>query len=117
MIRDSLIAWRSATESLLRVLDVREEEKRDEVIEQVEKLIAERDELQPSIQAPFTNEEKEFGQALLPLEKDLQVKLALFTKNIRLDITEHQKKKDSSNAYTDPYSQVFRDGTFYDKKK
>lgn len=117
MIRESLTAWRSATESLLRVLDVREEEKRDEVIGQVEKLIGKREELQPSIQAPFTNEEKEFGQALLPLEKDLQTKLAVFTKDIRLDISEHQKKKDSSNAYTDPYSQVFRDGTFYDKKK
>ena len=117
MIRESLTAWRSATEYLVRLLDVRDEEKRDEVIEQVEKLITEREELQPSIQAPFTNEEKAFGQALLPLEKYLQAKLAVFTKDIRLDISEHQKKKDSSNAYMDPYSQVFRDGTFYDKKK
>jgi len=67
MIRESLTAWRVATESLLLLLDVRDEEKRDEVIEQVEKLIAKREELQPSIQAPFTDEEKEFGQALLPL--------------------------------------------------
>ncbi|MFX3675306.1 MAG: hypothetical protein ACE3JQ_12800 [Paenisporosarcina sp.] len=117
MIRESLNVWRHATESLLRILDVRDEEKRDGVIEQVEKLIGDRDELQPSIQAPFTNDELAFGQALVPLEKELQTKLAIFTKDIRLDITEQQKKKDSSNAYTDPYSQVFRDGTFYDKKK
>lgn len=117
MIRESLTAWRVATESLLRLLDVRDEEKRDEVIGKVEMLLTEREALQPSIQAPFTDEEKEFGQALLPLEKDIQTKLAVFTKDIRFDISEHQKKKDSSNAYTDPYSQVFRDGTFYDKKK
>jgi len=117
MIRDSLPEWHDVTKYLIRILDTREEDKRDEVIEQVEKLITKRDQLQPTIQQPFTKEEHEYGKELVLLEKELQIKLALFTKGIRLDISEHQKKKDSSHAYTDPYSQVFRDGTFYDKKK
>lgn len=117
MIRESLTAWRNATELLMRTLEVRDEEKRDAVIEQVDTLLTERDELQPLIQAPFTEEEQAFGKELLPLEKELQKKLNLFMKGIRLDISEQQKKKASIHAYVDPYAQVYRDGTFYDKKK
>ena len=117
MIRESLIAWKNATELLIRILDVLDEEKRDVVIEQMEKLLDERDALQPTIQAPFTEEEKAFGQELLPLEEKLNEKLKAFMKDIRIDISEQQKKKVSVNAYMDPYDQVFRDGTFYDKKK
>ncbi len=117
MIRDSLPAWRTATLSLLDILNERNLFERDEVIKLVEKLLVERDSLKSSIQPPFNNEEHEYGKELIILEKEFQLKMALFSKDIRLDITEHQRKKDSSNAYTDPYSQVFRDGTFYDKKK
>lgn len=117
MIRPSLSQWQLATMSLLTVLDQRAEDQRDITIEHVEKLLTERDQLQPSIQPPFSKKEHEFGKELILLEKELQIKLALLSKDIRLDISGHQKKMDSSNAYTDPYSQVFRDGTFYDKKK
>lgn len=117
MIRESLTTWRSVTEQLVRLLDERAEEKRDDVIEQMNALLDQREALQSSIQEPFTPEEKTFGQELLPLERILQAKLKVFTKDIRLDISEQQKKKVSIHAYMDPYSQVFRDGTFYDKKK
>ncbi|MFJ5769145.1 hypothetical protein [Psychrobacillus sp. NPDC093180] len=117
MIRESLTEWKKVTELLTRILDVREEEKRESVIEQVDKLIMKREELQPAIQAPFTDEEQAFGEKLLPLEKILQAKLKVYLKDIRLDISEQQKKKVSVNAYMDPYNQVYRDGTFYDKKK
>lgn len=117
MIRESLMAWRNKTELLVRILDVREEEKRDAVIEQVNKMLDERDALQLLIQAPFTDEEMAFGQELLPQEKILQAKLKVYMKDIRLDISEQQKKKVSVNAYMDPYNQVYRDGTFYDKRK
>lgn len=117
MIRGSLISWRKATEKLILILDIQDEEKRDEVIEQLESLLVERENLQPSIQAPFTEEEFSFGKELLPLEKILQAKLNVYLKDIRVDIADQQKKKVSVNAYMDPYNQVFRDGTFYDKKK
>jgi len=117
MIRESLISWRDVTEQLVVILDEREEEKRDAIITQIEELLNKREDLQSSIQEPFTDEEKSFGQALLPLEKILQAKQKVYLKDIRLDISDQQKKKVSVNAYMDPYNQVFRDGTFYDKKK
>ena len=92
MIRGSLISWRKSTELLIQLLDVQDEEKRDTIIEQIEKLLGERETLQSAIQAPFTDEELVFGQKLLPLEKRLVEKLGLYTKIIRLDIQEQQKK-------------------------
>ena len=117
MIRESLKVWRTKTELLVRLLDVREEEKRDKVIEQVDMLIMEREGLQSSIQAPYTDEEMEFGKELLPLEEELRGKLSVYMKDIRIAISDQQKKKVSVHAYMDPYSNVYRDGTFYDKKK
>lgn len=117
MIRQSLTSWKTITEQLLRILHVMEEDKRDIVIEQIDTLLNEREALQTSIHAPFTEGEQLFGQALLPLEEELDSQLKLFRKAIRSNISEQQKKKVSMNAYMDPYDQVFRDGTFYDKKK
>jgi len=117
MIRDSLIFWRNTSELLIRVLNVQDEEKRDCIIEQVEKLLVKRDVLQPSIEAPFTEEEKEYGKELIVLDKELNKKLIGYMKDIRINISDQQKKKVSVNAYVDPYGQVYRDGTFYDKKK
>jgi len=117
MIRDSLIFWRNTTELLIRVLNVQDEDKRDSIIEQVEKLLIERDVLQTSIEAPFTEEEKELGQELIMLNQELDNMFTGYMKDIRIDISDQQKKKVSVNAYVDPYGQVYRDGTFYDKKK
>lgn len=93
MIRESIKAWRNVTEQLVRILDDREDEKRDAIIAQIEELLNEREVLQSSIQEPFTDEEKIFGQALLPIEKILQAKLKVYTKDIRLDISDQQKRK------------------------
>ncbi|SDM43476.1 flagellar protein FliT [Psychrobacillus sp. OK028] len=117
MIRESLTTWRNVTEQLVHILDERDEEKRDSIIAQIDKLLNQRDVLQPSIQEPFSDEEKSFGQELIQLEKILQAKLKVYMKDIRIDISDQQKKKVSVHAYMDPYNQVFRDGTFYDKKK
>lgn len=116
MIRDSLLAWKSTTELLIRILAVHKEELRDGVIEQVEHLLNKRDELQKTIQAPFTDQEKAFSQELLQIEKKLDTALKVYLKDIRGDIEVQQKKKVSVHAYMDPYNKVFRDGTFYDNK-
>lgn len=117
MIRDSLKEWKSATELLIRILSVQDESLRDGVVLQTEQLLNKRESLQESIQPPFTEEEQELGQALLELEKALDAKLKFYLKAIRKEIGVHQTKKVSVHAYMDPYSKVFRDGTFYDSKK
>lgn len=117
MIRGSLKEWKSATELLIRILNVQDESLRDGVVVQTEQLLNKREELQGSIHPPFTEEEQVLGQALLELEQELDAKLKFYLKVIRKDISVHQTKKVSVHAYMDPYSKVFRDGTFYDSKK
>lgn len=117
MIRDSLLKWREATELLVRVLDVNDDDLRDGVIEQVEQLLHQREQLQQAIQPPFTEQEQQLGQQLLVLEQQLNEKLQKYLLVIREDIEGQQKKKGSAQAYIDPYNKVLRDGTFYDKRK
>ena len=117
MIRESLLEWQGMTELLIRILSVQDESLRDGVIQQTEQILNKREQLKGTILPPFTEEEQLLGQELLKLEKDLDVNLKLALKTIRQDIGEQQKKKVSVNAYMNPYSKVFRDGTFYDKKK
>ena len=117
MIRESLKEWKKATELLIRILSVQDENLREGVVTQTEQLLNKRESLQASIQPPFTEEEQAFGRSLLALEKELEAKLTTYLKAIRKDISLQQTKKVSVNAYMDPYSKVFRDGTFYDSKK
>jgi len=117
MIRPALTAWREVTEKLLELTNATTEDVRDETIARIEAFIDDRDKLQTQIIAPFTLEEEAFGKELVVTEVDVQQKLASFTKLIRMDITEAQAKKDTMKNYVNPYSNVTRDGTFYDTKQ
>lgn len=117
MIRPALEAWHKATKTLLALTTVTAEEKRDETIARIEECLDVREKLQAEIVAPFTPEEEALGKELVALEADVQKKLALFSKRIRLDISEAQSKKDHMKNYVNPYSNVARDGTFYDTKQ
>ncbi len=117
MIRQVLLAWRTATENLLDAAKNVDEEQRDASIAAIEKLLDEREKLKDGIAAPFTKEEEALGQELMALEKELQTKLALFTKRIRTDIMQAQSKKTHMQEYVNPYSNVGRGGTYYDTKQ
>ncbi|WP_318615776.1 hypothetical protein [Sporosarcina sp. YIM B06819] len=118
MIRPAMIAWREVTEKLIALTTSEtSEEQRDAVISSIEGFLDSRDKLQPHIAAPFTSEEEAFGNELIALEVDVEKKLALFTKQIKMNLSESQSKKDHMKNYINPYSNVARDGTFYDTKQ
>ena len=117
MIRPALTAWREVTEKLLTLTNATTEDTRDETIVLIEALLDDRDKLQTQIVGPFTPEEEAFGKVLVATETVVQQKLASFSKLIRMDITEAQAKKDTMKNYVNPYSNVTRDGTFYDTKQ
>ena len=117
MIRPVLITWQEATKKLIDLTKNSSEDLRDETIEEIEKLLDERENIQPEIRAPFTEEEEAFGKQLVELEADLQKKLALYMKTIRTDISDAQSKKTHMKNYVNPYSNVARDGTYYDTKQ
>ena len=117
MIGSALIAWRTATDLLLVLSKNISEDTRDETIERIEELLDEREKLQLEMVGPFTEEEKAYGKQLVELEADVQLNLAAFTKRIRGDISESQSKKENMKSYVNPYSNVARDGTYYDTKQ
>lgn len=117
MIRDEMKEWKVATQTIIQLLAVTEEEKREQVIERVDHFLSVRDQLQPKIRAPFTEEEEDFGQELILLDQKMNAKLSLFMKAIKSDIQGTQSKKTSVKQYVDPYNRVARDGTYFDTKQ
>lgn len=117
MIRPALQAWHERTLQLLALTKQLDETKRDDTIAGIDRLLDDREKLQPHVAPPFTKEEEAFGQQLVALEKDVQAGLALFMKQIRTDITASQTKKENMKNYVNPYSQLGRDGAYYDTKQ
>ncbi|WP_336822052.1 flagellar protein FliT [Sporosarcina sp. USHLN248] len=117
MIRPAMVRWQEVADRLLYLTSQSGEEQRDELIEQIERLLDERDELQREIVAPFTPEEELAGKELVAIEQRVVQALTTFTKQIRSDISAAQSKKEHMKHYVNPYGKVARDGTFYDTKQ
>ncbi|PIC62930.1 hypothetical protein CSV79_14320 [Sporosarcina sp. P13] len=117
MIRPAITAWRECSLQLIALTNEVEEAKRDEVIEQIEKVLDDRDKLQPQIAQPFSAAEQKAGQELMALEKEVQLNLTRFMNIIRTNISQSQAKKEHINSYTNPYSNMMQDGAYYDTKQ
>lgn len=117
MIRPAMKVWHEVTETLLKLTQNTDEANRDETIASIEKCLDVREKMQTQITAPFTTEEEVLGKELLTLEGSIQEKLTLFTKQIQSDIFEAKSKQSNMKSYVTPYSNVMRDGTFYDTKQ
>ncbi|MFE0504618.1 flagellar protein FliT [Peribacillus butanolivorans] len=104
------------TVELLAVLEDRTIAERDDKIERVTQLIDQRDELLSQIKPPFTGEEQQLGRAIMLLNQQVDYLLKLQKQEIQRDIQEINKKKRSSNKYTNPYESLSVDGVFYDKR-
>ncbi|MHA6258394.1 hypothetical protein ACXYMX_00650 [Sporosarcina sp. CAU 1771] len=118
MIREAMTAWLDVTEKLLAIpIAGTTADEREGIIADVEGYLDERDLLQGQIVAPFTAEEEVLGKKLIAMEADVEKKLTLIRKQIKINISESQSKKDHMKTYINPYSKVARDGTFYDTKQ
>lgn len=104
------------TAELLAVLEDRTITERDDKIERVTKLIDRREGLLSQINPPFTGEEQQLGREVLLLNQQVDHLLKLQKQEIQRDIQEINKKKRSSNKYTNPYESLSVDGMFYDKR-
>lgn len=116
MIRPALIVWKELAETLLKLTQQTDDATRDETIVNIEKCLDARDKLHSQITAPFTVEEEVLGKDLIKLEDTIQKSLILFTKGIKKNIYDAKSKKSNMKNYVNPYSNVTKDGTFYDTK-
>ena len=105
------------TRDLISEIKNIDETKREETIDRIEDLLAQREELLPAINPPFSAQEQAAGKDLLKLNKELAFLLEDLNKNIIRDLNAIELKKTSAARYTNPYTKVQNDGVFYDKRQ
>lgn len=91
---------------------------RESVIEEISSLLIQRGRYMEEAKEPFTKEELEMGKVLLPLNKEVQEKMDLLFRGLKLEMKQVKKQKNSNRQYTNPYDKVqTMDGMFMDKRK
>ncbi|KIL42967.1 flagellar protein FliT [Jeotgalibacillus campisalis] len=104
------------TKAIYSVLLNGKKESREEWINQVNALFDEREELFPQISEPFSPEEREMGNQIISLNSRIQELLATNHLHLQDEMSSLRSKKTNMKKYINPYDQVNRDGTFYDKR-
>ncbi|MGE6379088.1 flagellar protein FliT [Peribacillus muralis] len=109
-------AFHDLTAELLAVLEDMTNAEREDKIRKIIELIDRRDEVLAQIKPPFTAGEQQLGRRTMLLNQQVDSLLKLQKQEIQRDIQEINKKKKSSNKYTNPYESLSIDGMFYDKR-
>ncbi|MFJ7752893.1 flagellar protein FliT [Peribacillus muralis] len=109
-------AFHDLTAELLAVLEDMTNAEREDKIRNITELIDRRDEVLAQIKPPFTAVEQQLGRRTMLLNQQVDSLLMLQKQEIQRDIQEINKKKKSSNKYTNPYESLSIDGMFYDKR-
>lgn len=94
-----------------------QQEKRDELIESINRFLDERDQLIPNVKPPYTEEQHKLGAEIVQMNVFIDTKLDLLKKEIQQDIANQKKRKTSTTKYVNPYQAAPADGMFFDKRK
>lgn len=93
-----------------------EKKDRDRLIQQIDRLLDQREQLLPEIAPPFSEKEKKLGRAIMQMNQTIDVKLQKIKSQIEQDIVDAKKTKTSVQKYVNPYESLQTDGVYYDKK-
>jgi len=90
---------------------------REEVINELNALIAERGKWMDQLNPPYTDEEKELGEKIYSLNIGIESKMQQLFSDLKVEMKQVQKQKKTKESYTNPYKNVHTsDGTFMDSK-
>ncbi|MFP7170858.1 flagellar protein FliT [Terribacillus sp. 7520-G] len=93
-------------------------ENREEVVHSLTELLGIRSEQMDELKPPFTNEEKQLGKALLPMNERISKHVQQIFEQLKMDIRMINKQKQSGKKYINPYASMHTfDGRFLDKRK
>ncbi|MBM7690894.1 flagellar protein FliT [Peribacillus deserti] len=112
-----LMPYRNLSIELIELINTSSEEKRNEQIAEIERILELRQAILAEITAPFSDEENITGSLLIGLEKQVTEKLSRIKRDIQIDIKKLQSKKEGNQKYVNPYQSLTTDGYFYDKRK
>ena len=90
---------------------------REQVIGDVTKLIEERGQCMEGLTPPYTDEEQQIGQALIPMNREVEQKMNELFNHLKSEMKQVQRQKKSNAQYKNPYQSVdTADGMFMDSK-
>jgi flagellar protein FliT len=92
-------------------------EKRDEIIEAIQRLLSRRDVLIQQLQPSYSEEEQELGMQMVSLNEAIDEKLQQLKQQIQQDLKAMKQKKMANQNYMNLYQPLSLDGMFYDKRK
>lgn len=107
------------TESIYQLLFNQEQQlEREQLIEQVNELIDQRQTEVEHLAPPYTEEEMKLGQKTIQFDKVINEKLTVLFKDIQDDIKEVQQRKSQTKSYINPYGKLkTTDGMYLDSKQ
>lgn len=112
-----LYTYFELTQKLIELYSNKENQERDMLLDESDRILKEREQLLPAITPPFTNDEHEFFRKLQTLEKQLQLLMQSEKQAIQRDMKSFSQTKKGTNKYVNPYENLNIDGVFYDKRK
>ncbi|MGM0841676.1 MAG: flagellar protein FliT [Bacillota bacterium] len=107
----------SITRQLYATVSGEDEDNREAVIGEIEKLLEERQILLEKIQPPFSDDEHLMGKQMMEWNIAIDRTLIGLRNDIKRDMNGLTKKKTNVKRYANPYENMQHDGMFYDKKK
>ncbi|MCL7746698.1 flagellar protein [Halalkalibacter alkaliphilus] len=95
----------------------KDNDERDQFIAEVDERLAQRDHFINRIDfSKLSEAEKKLGQEILKLNKRLTERLEQIRAEIRANISDIKKKKETGLKYENPYDGPTSDGVFFDKR-
>lgn len=90
---------------------------RESLIVEVTKLIDERGQYMEGLTPPYTEEEQQIGQALIPMNREIEQRMNKLFNHLKSEMKQVQRQKKSNAQYKNPYKSVdTADGMFMDSK-
>ena len=91
-------------------------EDRDQLIEEVEKVLAERKALLSQMKPPYSEDDRKLGAEIAVYDEKIQILFKETLNGIQKDMNLLKQKKVQSKKYENPYSASSTDGVFFDKR-
>lgn len=89
---------------------------RDSLILKINKFLVKREALLKEMKGPYNPEEQQLGKDMIEFEKKLHEKFATIKLEIQQDFLAAKNKKKNTPKYINPYTNVFNEGAYYDKR-
>jgi flagellar protein FliT len=89
---------------------------RDNVILKINEFLAKREIFLKEMKGPYNYEEQRMGKEMIELEKKLHEIFATVKLEIQQDFLAAKNKKKHTPKYINPYTNVFNEGAYYDKR-